>query len=72
MPSPRPGCTGSPAWSPDRGLTAWAALRERPLLVFAFVTFIAMLSGLPPFPGFYAKWELVACSPAKAAWRCWR
>jgi formate hydrogenlyase subunit 3/multisubunit Na+/H+ antiporter MnhD subunit len=43
----------------ERELTAWAALRERPLLVFAFVTFIAMLSGLPPFPGFYAKWELV-------------
>lgn len=42
-----------------RDLTAWAALKERPLLVFAFVTFAAMLSGLPPFPGFYAKWELV-------------
>jgi len=42
-----------------RELTAWAALRQRPLLVFAFVTFICMLTGLPPFPGFYAKWELV-------------
>jgi formate hydrogenlyase subunit 3/multisubunit Na+/H+ antiporter MnhD subunit len=36
----------------------WAALRGKPLLVFAFVTCIAMLAGLPPFPGFYAKWEL--------------
>ncbi len=43
----------------QRELTAWASLKERPLLVFAFVTFAAMLSGLPPFPGFYAKWELV-------------
>jgi len=43
----------------SRQITAWAALKERPLLVFAFVTFAAMLSGLPPFPGFYAKWELV-------------
>jgi formate hydrogenlyase subunit 3/multisubunit Na+/H+ antiporter MnhD subunit len=43
----------------ERNLTAWAALRDRPLLLFAFVTFIAMLAGLPPFPGFYAKWELV-------------
>lgn len=43
----------------QRELTAWVALKERPLLVFAFVTFAAMLSGLPPFPGFYAKWELV-------------
>ena len=42
----------------SRQLTAWAALKERPLLVFAFVTFVAMLCGLPPFPGFYAKWEL--------------
>lgn len=41
-----------------RELPDWAALRNRPLLVFAFVVFIAMLSGLPPFPGFYAKWEL--------------
>ena len=42
-----------------RMLTDWADLRRNPLLVFAFATFIAMLSGLPPFPGFYAKWELI-------------
>ncbi len=42
-----------------RDLTSWAALRRQPLLVFAFATFVAMLAGLPPFPGFYAKWELV-------------
>ena len=42
-----------------RALTGWAVLRSKPLLVFAFATCIAMLSGLPPFPGFYAKWELV-------------
>lgn len=41
-----------------RALPDWAALRSRPLLIFAFIVFIAMLSGLPPFPGFYAKWEL--------------
>ncbi len=43
----------------ERELTAWSVLRGRPLLIFAFVTFIAMLIGLPPFPGFYAKWDLV-------------
>ncbi|MEE4219404.1 MAG: proton-conducting transporter membrane subunit [Xanthomonadales bacterium] len=43
----------------DRDLTAWAVLRRYPLLLLAFVTFVAMLTGLPPFPGFYAKWELV-------------
>ena len=42
-----------------RSLTDWAALRGRPLLVFAFISFVAMLTSLPPFPGFYAKWELV-------------
>lgn len=42
-----------------RALTDWTALRGRPMLIFAFVTFICMLSGLPPFPGFYAKWDLV-------------
>jgi formate hydrogenlyase subunit 3/multisubunit Na+/H+ antiporter MnhD subunit len=42
----------------QRGLTAWAVLRRRPLALFAFVTFLCVLVGLPPFPGFYAKWEL--------------
>ncbi len=42
-----------------RGLESWAALRRHPVLIFAFVSFICMLTGLPPFPGFYAKWELV-------------
>ncbi len=41
-----------------RALADWAALRANPVLVFAFATFIAMLVGLPPFPGFYAKWDL--------------
>jgi len=42
-----------------RLLTDWTGLRGRPMLIFAFVTFVCMLSGLPPFPGFYAKWELI-------------
>lgn len=41
-----------------RELTAWTVLRRNPLLLFAFATFVAMLTGLPPFPGFYAKWQL--------------
>lgn len=43
----------------SRELAGWAELRRRPILIFAFATFTAMLAGLPPFPGFYAKWELV-------------
>ena len=42
-----------------RDLPAWSVLRGHPLLLFAFASFIALLIGLPPFPGFYAKWELV-------------
>ncbi|GKY87334.1 proton-conducting transporter transmembrane domain-containing protein [Sinisalibacter aestuarii] len=42
-----------------RGLDDWAVLRANPLLVFAFASFVAMLVGLPPFPGFYAKWDLM-------------
>ncbi|MES9855046.1 MAG: proton-conducting transporter membrane subunit [Sedimenticola sp.] len=42
-----------------RELTAWTALRNHPLLIFAFISFIALLTGLPPFPGFYAKWEYI-------------
>ena len=40
-------------------VAAWADLRRNPLLVFAFASFISMLVGLPPFPGFYAKWALL-------------
>ncbi|ABK44711.1 NADH dehydrogenase (quinone) [Magnetococcus marinus MC-1] len=43
----------------QRNLTAWSALRGHPLLIFSFVTFVALLTGLPPFPGFYAKWDLM-------------
>lgn len=43
----------------NRKLTGWSALREHPLMLFAFASFLALLVGLPPFPGFYAKWELV-------------
>ncbi|MCB1516513.1 MAG: hypothetical protein KDJ19_02700 [Hyphomicrobiaceae bacterium] len=41
-----------------RDLKDWAVLRANPVLIFAFATFVAMLVGLPPFPGFYAKWDL--------------
>ncbi|CCQ75306.1 proton-conducting transporter membrane subunit [Magnetospira sp. QH-2] len=43
----------------ERELMAWTVLRKNPLLIFAFASFLAMLIGLPPFPGFYAKWELM-------------
>jgi formate hydrogenlyase subunit 3/multisubunit Na+/H+ antiporter MnhD subunit len=52
----------------SRELAGWAELRRNPLLIFAFATFVAMLTGLPPFPGFYAKWELVHALLAQGHW----
>ena len=49
-----------------RDLTDWSVLRGQPLLIFAFVSFIAMLSGLPPFPSFYAKWDLIITLAAES------
>ncbi|GAB6053955.1 hypothetical protein JCM17960_27750 [Magnetospira thiophila] len=43
----------------ERDLMAWTVLRKNPLLIFAMASFLAMLIGLPPFPGFYAKWEMI-------------
>ena len=37
----------------------WHGLRARPLLLVLFGLLLAALAGLPPFPGFWAKWELV-------------
>ncbi len=46
-------------------LSDWASLRTSPILLFAFGTFIFALIGLPPFPGFFAKWQLVMTLAAK-------
>ena len=37
----------------------WSAIAARPLLLLLLGIMIAALIGLPPFPGFWAKWELV-------------
>ncbi len=38
---------------------AWSALRKSPLLIFFAGLFIMALIGLPPFPSFFGKWELI-------------
>jgi len=40
-------------------LEDWAQLRSKPLLLVAFLFLITALAGLPPFPTFWAKWQLV-------------
>ena len=37
----------------------WSAIASRPILLLMLGTLFAALIGLPPFPGFWAKWELV-------------
>jgi len=40
-------------------LRDWSAIAGRPLLLLVFGILLAALVGLPPFPGFWAKWALV-------------
>jgi formate hydrogenlyase subunit 3/multisubunit Na+/H+ antiporter MnhD subunit len=37
----------------------WAIVRSKPLMLFLMGSFIFALLGLPPFPSFFGKWELV-------------
>ena len=40
-------------------LEDWSILVRRPGAILAFGMLIIAISGLPPFPGFWAKWQLV-------------
>ncbi|MCB0821235.1 MAG: hypothetical protein KDC09_00960 [Bacteroidales bacterium] len=37
----------------------WGILRKRPVLFFLFGVFVVAMAGLPPFPTFFAKWEMI-------------
>ncbi|MCB2220661.1 MAG: NADH-quinone oxidoreductase subunit F [Bacteroidetes bacterium] len=37
----------------------WGVLRKRPVLFFLFGAFVVAIAGLPPFPTFFAKWEMI-------------
>ena len=37
----------------------WSALAGRPLITLIFAILLVAIAGLPPFPGFWSKWELV-------------
>jgi formate hydrogenlyase subunit 3/multisubunit Na+/H+ antiporter MnhD subunit len=37
----------------------WSVLKSKPVLFVAFGTFIFVLTGFPPFPSFFGKWELI-------------
>ncbi len=40
-------------------IKGWAAIRRNPHLLVLMGTFIFALVGFPPFPSFFAKWELI-------------
>ena len=37
----------------------WSAIAGRPLILLIFAILLVAIAGLPPFPGFWSKWELV-------------
>ena len=40
-------------------LKQWSLIRKKPLLLVLFGTAVFALVGFPPFPSFFAKWELI-------------
>jgi formate hydrogenlyase subunit 3/multisubunit Na+/H+ antiporter MnhD subunit len=40
-------------------LSGWSVLTRSPHMVTAFAVLLAGIVGLPPFPGFWAKWHLI-------------
>ncbi len=40
-------------------LPDWSVLSGRPATILLFGILLAAISGFPPFPGFWAKWQLV-------------
>lgn len=37
----------------------WSVIAGRPLMLLIFAILLVAIAGLPPFPGFWSKWELV-------------
>ena len=60
----------------------WSAVAGRPLVLLVLALLLVAIAGLPPFPGFWAKWELVmqlsgaqnctSPSASSSSDRCWR
>lgn len=46
----------------------WTILRSKPVLLFLFGVFLFALAGFPPFPSFFAKWDLVMQLASANGW----
>ncbi|AWC23115.1 Multiple resistance and pH homeostasis protein A [Aminobacter sp. MSH1] len=40
-------------------VAGWSTIAGRPFVLLVFALLLVAIAGLPPFPGFWAKWELV-------------
>ena len=49
-------------------LQNWSGLRLKGSLIVGFAIFIFALAGFPPFPGFFAKWELIKALSGNCQW----
>ncbi|HML90763.1 proton-conducting transporter membrane subunit [Methyloceanibacter sp.] len=51
-------------------LTDWAGLGQHPIVLAGFGILICAIAGLPPFPGFWAKWQYIVslASHGKFVW----
>ncbi len=52
----------------ERDIKLWGGLRRDYGLVIAFGIFVFALMGFPPFPAFFAKWELVQFFVQSQSW----
>jgi len=43
----------------NQNLKEWSVLRNKPVLLFLFLSFVLALTGFPPFPSFWGKWQLI-------------
>ena len=51
-----------------QGFDDWQQVVRQPIGLFIFGALLAALIGLPPFPGFWAKWQLVMIAAEQMAW----
>ncbi len=52
----------------EDSLSAWSVLRNNDALLAVFSIAVIALMGFPPFPGFFAKWQLIQIFGITRAW----
>lgn len=52
----------------NKQISSWSGLKAKGSLVVGFAIFVFALAGFPPFPAFYAKWELMKALSSNSQW----